>query len=446
MRLLAALAAALVLTGIAFAQPAPQDPVATARHALNLLLAQNYGELRTMFDTTMSSQATEEALRAQVSPQLAELGKAIEIGAPLVQQQQQYKVVIFPIRFASGDFHAIFSVDPQGKIAGMFLRPGKPGAQSAPSAPPVWTPPSYVQSARFRSLAITVGQTWRLPGTLLTPVEPGPLPAVVLVQGSGPHDRDETIGPNKPFRDLAEGLASLGIATLRYDKRTFVYARQMASMHDLTVEQETIEDAVNAVRLLQHQPGVDPRRVFLLGHSLGGYLAPRIAKQDPSIAGLIILAGNARPIPELILEQSRELGATPQQLAQIKQQIAKIQDLQPGQTSSEPIFGAPASYWLDLKNYHPAELAKTLSIPMLFLQGGRDFQVTNTDFDLWKSALQNPDRKGGVAFHYYPDLNHLFMPGQGKSTPAEYEKPGHVSATVVEQIAAWIKAAQEPNR
>jgi dienelactone hydrolase len=258
------------------------------------------------------------------------------------------------------------------------------------------------------------------------------------VQGSGPEDRDETIGPNKPFRDLAEGLASKGIAVLRYDKRTLVYQQKMASMHSWTAEQETIQDAINAARLLQHQPKVEPRHVFVLGHSLGGYLAPRIAKQDPAITGLIILAGNVRPVTEAILEQEKYLGATPQQLAEIQKQIAQIKALKPGQQSAGTILGAPPSYWLDLRNYHPRAVAKSLQIPMLILQGGRDYQVTKTDFDLWKSALAG---KSNVTFHLFPDLNHLFMPGQGKSTPAEYNKAGHVAVRVIEQIAVWVKAS-----
>lgn len=423
---------AAVILGLLFATliPAQSKSVSIARQALNLLLGQDFTSLRQMFDKEMSQKASEEALRSTVAPQLNELGKALNIGAPEVQEQDQYQVVTFPVQFASGGFRVIFTVDPQGKIAGMFLRPGEAAAQTA------WKPPPYAHPDCFHSLAVTVGQTWRLPGTLLTPVGNSPSPGVVLVQGSGPHDRDETIGPNKPFRDLAEGLASLGIAVLRYDKRTLVYGSRIASMQNLTVEQETIEDAINAVSLLAHQPGVNSKRVFLLGHSLGGYLAPRIAKQDPSIAGLIILAGNARPIPELLLEQNRELGASSEQLDQIQQQINRIQKLQPNQTS-ERIFGVPGSYWLDLKKYHPTAVAQTLQIPMLILQGGRDYQVTKTDFDLWKSALA---AKPNVTFHLYPDLNHLFIPGQGKSTPAEYNTPGHVSETIIEQIASWVKA------
>ncbi|HEX7363077.1 MAG TPA: alpha/beta fold hydrolase [Bryobacteraceae bacterium] len=431
MRLFALPVAGLLLAALAPAQLPQAQAAGIARHALNLLLQQDFTALRGTFDQTMKQGLTKQMFDAKVVPQLQALGTAEKIGQPQVYKRGPNDVAVFPIQFAKGHFQIILTINPQGEIAGLFLRPGQPATSAK------WKPPPYDDPARFHSLAVTVGQTWRLPGTLLTPVGQGPFPGVVLVQGSGPGDRDETIGPNKPFRDLAEGLASKGIAVLRYDKRTLVYRQEMMSMHDVTVEQETIQDAINAVRLLQHQPKVKARRVFLLGHSLGGYLAPRIAKQDPGIAGLIILAGNARPVTQLVLMQEKELGAPPQQIAQIEKDIAKIHALKPGQQSSKLIFHAPPSYWLDLRNYHPTAVAKSLRIPMLLLQGGRDYQVTKTDFDLWKSALAG---KPKVTFHLFPDLNHLFMPGEGKSTPAEYYKPGHVSVNVIEQIASWIKA------
>ena len=131
------------------------------------------------------------------------------------------------------------------------------------------------------------------------------MPAVILVHGSGPNDRDETIGANKPFKDLATGLASRGIAVLRYDKRTRVHGAKVAALTDFTVNQEVIEDVIEAVKALRAQPRIDPARVFVLGHSLGGMLVPRIATADPTIAGLIVLAGAARPLEEAIVAQSR---------------------------------------------------------------------------------------------------------------------------------------------
>ncbi len=143
------------------------------------------------------------------------------------------------------------------------------------------------------------------------PVGQGLFPAVVLVHGSGPQDRDETIGPNKPFRDLAWGLATYGIAVLRYEKRTRVYGQKLQQdkklLTSFTVYEETVDDAVSAVALLSQTPGIRPDRIFVLGHSQGGMTIPRVAQKDKQAAGFIIMAGLTRPLEDAILKQNRYL-------------------------------------------------------------------------------------------------------------------------------------------
>jgi len=246
----------------------------------------------------------------------------------------------------------------------------------------------------------------------------------VLVHGSGPLDRDETVGANKPFRDLAEGLASRGIAVLRYEKRTKVYASRMGALKDLTVQQETVEDGVKAAALLRQQPEVASRRVFVLGHSLGGYVAPRIAQQDPRLAGLILLAANVRPLDDVLTDQLQWMGLAGTELEKAKANILRA---------------LPATYTNDLNSYNPAEESRNLTLPMLILQGERDYQVTMKDFNLWKAALAG---RSTATFRSYPALNHLFIAGQGKSVPSEYAQPGHVDGDVIDQIAGWIARAR----
>jgi uncharacterized protein len=274
------------------------------------------------------------------------------------------------------------------------------------------------------------------------PVGPGPFPAVVLVHGSGPNDRDETVEAAKPFRDLAWGLASRGIAVLRYEKRTRQHGARLASAPNFTVREETVDDAVAAAALLRGSEGVDPARVYVLGHSLGAMVVPRIGGQDLKIAGFIVMAGAARPLEDLILEQVTYIASLDgtvseeekKQIEGLRQEVAKVKALQPG--ASGTALGAPASYWLDLKGYKPPEAATALGRPLLVLQGERDYQVTLDNFEAWKKALG--DRKD-VTFKSYPRLNHLFIEGEGKSGPAEYQKPGHVAEAVVADIAGWIK-------
>jgi dienelactone hydrolase len=266
-----------------------------------------------------------------------------------------------------------------------------------------------------------------------------------LVHGSGPNDRDESIGPNKPFKDLAWGLATRGIAVLRYDKRTTVYPKAFLDPENpFTVREESVDDAVAAVGLLRRTPRIDAAQVYVLGHSLGGMLIPRIGVRLPEAAGFIILAGATRGV-DAILDQIRYIAALDgtwseeehKQYSEYQEAAAKIKRLTPeDRLGRQAYMGAFAAYWLDLQDYDPPREARRLQRPLLILQGERDYQVTTEDFRNWKSALEGT---AGVSFKLYSALNHLFMAGKGKSSPAEYQRMGNVNQRVIEDIAAWIR-------
>ena len=322
----------------------------------------------------------------------------------------------------------------------MWFAPNRPAAE--------YKPPTYADPKAFDEREMQVGvDPWILPGTLALPKRDGPLPAVVLVHGSGPNDRDETIGPNKPFRDLAWGLASGGIAVLRYEKRTKEHTSKLvASGSGITVYEETIEDALWAVSLLRATEEIDAEKVFVLGHGLGGMLTPRIGKLDARIAGFVVLAGSTRPLEDLYLEQVSYILSLDgdvseddrKTLDEIQKQVARVKD--PGLSEATPagdlLFGVPAEYWLDLRGYNPPAVAKELEHPMLILQAERDYQVTMACFEGWRKEL---GARQNVQMKVYPKLNHLFIEGEGRSTPSEYANGGNVAEEVVVDIAAWIR-------
>ena len=233
---------------------------------------------------------------------------------------------------------------------------------------------------------------------------------------------------------------------LRYDKRTYVHAARLTPLaKTLTVKEEVIDDALLAVTLLRQNKSIDSRRVFVLGHSLGGMVAPRIAQQNPNIAGLIILAGPTRPLEDLILEQSTYISSLDGLISdknkaeqdKLKAQAARVKDtsLSKDTPASDLPMNVPASYWLDLHAHPPAEVVCKIKQPMLILQGERDYQVTMEDFAGWKKMLA--ERKD-VVLKSYPRLNHLFMEGEKKSRPDEYLKVDHVASQVIDNIAEWI--------
>lgn len=285
-----------------------------------------------------------------------------------------------------------------------------------------------------------------LPGVLTLPAQgTGPWPAVVIVHGSGPGDRDGTVGAAKPYRDLARGLAERGIVVLRYDKRTRVQPMWFAN-RAFTVHDEVVEDAVSAITLLRGQAEVDPRRVHVIGHSLGGHLAPRIAEADGSLASVIVMAGAYRgALVPLMLRQleyiqsvsapgdTAAIAAQRRMVEPLAGRIAALTDADSARTT--PILGAPPAYWLDLDRYDPVKTLRDRTEPVLFLQGERDYQVTPVLLDEFLAALGD---RPGTTVHRFPGLNHLFIAGAGVPRPAEYGIPGHVDGKVMDVIAEWI--------
>ena len=415
------------------------SPSEIGRMALDLLLAGKYPELSAMFSDFLKQTITLDFLERQVAAQMKEFGQPQSVGEAIVALDGPNNLVSFPVHFSNTSIHVQFTLNPSGQVAGMYFRPAdKP-------LPDVWKRPAYSRPDLFASREVTVGsEPWKLGGTLTSPAGKTGAPGIVLVHGPGPNYRDESIFATRIFEDLAEGLASRGYAVLRYEKRTRVYGEKMSET-GYTLEEETVEDAVRAVAALRSQPEADPNRIFVLGHSLGGYAAPRIAERDHKLAGLILLAAPARPIEDVAYDQSdylAHLRGEPSandaaRLAQLKAQAETVKNLSPEAKNPEILLGLPTEWWLNLKGYDPAVEAKKLGIPMLVLQGERDFQVTMKDFTLWKSGLSG---RADVTFHSYPKLNDLFVVGENRSTPAEYHEPGNVAPEVVDDISAWLSA------
>lgn len=271
-------------------------------------------------------------------------------------------------------------------------------------------------------------------------------PLVILVHGSGPNDRDETLGPNKPFRDLAQGLAQQGIVTIRYDKRTFAYQFDSKLMNDsMTLYEETINDAIDAVNVARQFTFIDTSKIFVIGHSQGAICAPKIAELCSKVKGIVIMAAPVTNLVDVLPQQAEYMAllndtisnAEQMQINSMKWFADKIKS--PTLSNKTPkgmLMGISATYWKSILNYNQLETAKKLTLPIFILGGGRDFQVLPKEFTEWQKQLG--DHKN-VTLKSYPKLNHLFLEGEGKPNMKDYEVPGHIPQYVIDDIAKFIK-------
>lgn len=213
-------------------------------------------------------------------------------------------------------------------------------------------------------------------------------PALVLVHGSGPSDKDETIMANKPFRDIAEYLSAKGIAVC-YDKRTKIYGKKMIKQKNsgsMSVKEETIEDAILAANLLRSDIRIDPDKIFVIGHSLGGMLAPRIDAEGGNFAGIIIMAGSLRNLSEIMLSQNEDLigqlnkllqKLAVKQIASLKAKFDAISVMSDDEAQGKKILGNIYAWYFKEMEEHPTiNYLKATPKPILILQGDKDFHVS----------------------------------------------------------------------
>ena len=371
---------------------------------------------------------------------LALLGKAEKIGPAYAAVFKGRDVFRVPCSFSVFPVDLVFVLE-DGMIAGMITDQYTGTKEAAEDE-------AEENHYTEEDLSIPVpALNGELPGTLTIPDGEGPFPVVILVHGSGPNNRNEEVMNVKPFQDLAYGLAEKGIAVYRYDKRTYVYGTEMASDFNVTLMEETVEDAAAAVQIVSQQDKIDSQRVCVLGHSLGAAAIPAISRQlqgeTVKAAGFILMAPPARPLDELMKEQYEFLFSLMPEISEEQQEekeklfseldrLDSLEDL----PEDEQIAGAFVPYWKWLRSYDALKEAGMIDAPCLLLQGEEDYQVTMQDFDLWKEAIGNRPNWKMIS---YPGLVHVFVSGTKSEGTSVYLKDEHVDSQVISDIAAFVK-------
>jgi dienelactone hydrolase len=407
------------------------------------LAAGKFENVSARFDARLEKDLPPAKLSALWREMLAKAGPFRKVtAAEVTAKPGGYHAVAMTCAFEhvpQGD--ALVTLDGGGRIAGLYFGP-RPTEEAKQ-----WGVPGYAAPERFQEVPVTVTTgPWHLPGTLTLPKASGPFPAAVLVPGSPPVDQDETIGPNKIFKDLAWGLASRGVAVLRYTKRTCQFGAGLGGgfASSFSVREEVADDARAALALLAARPDVDRRRTYLVGHSLGGLAATLVAAEDPRASGVVLVGTPASDLVTLLLERAEAAGpggkAPGADASSLVQSLKKIRsgEADPGGTIDIAGGRTPAGYFLELRNYEPGPAAAKLKIPTLVLLAGHDSQVPPKEAERWKKELTG---KKDATLKVYPGLFHLFMPStstEAGDTPADWGRPAHVSREAVDDVASWI--------
>ena len=447
-RLLAGLTAALLLLAAGCASPSQSSSPdgASASYDADALKTRSTAYLADFregaFDSFYADVSDElmkalprDTFTAQLDTVFAQAGELEETLSQDFTEQDGYSVVVITERHAVKNLAARFVYDSEGKVGGIFFQFVADKDLPEPQ-----------NTEDFEEIPVKVGYNeQKLDGLLTLPKGVERPPVVILVQGSGPSDMDESVGaaPNRPFADLAHGLAAEGIATMRFNKRTYSYPNDVPP----TIQGEMLLDVQDAIRQAAADERLDSGRIYVLGHSLGGMMAPEIAKENPQVRGIIVMAGSLRRLEDIMLDQSK--AALDQQtalsetdkaaaLAEVETGVAKVKALGPDDAGTT-VLGVPADYWLSLNAIDSAAVVRSLTLPMLILQGDKDFQVSpSADYPQWQDALAGRDT---VTFHLYPGLSHLFMPSVSDVIDVSaYDAPAHVDAGVIADIAAWVHA------
>lgn len=339
-----------------------------------------------------------------------------------------------------------------GKTGYVALRPGFRRGEMRVERPKV----PRLDGVAETELTIEGRPGWAVPATLSLPAKrDGRIAAVVLIPGGGALDRDGTVERLAFGRDFAWGLAAEGIAVLRWEKRSRAHADRMMSTRQ-TLGTDLVEDAVAAVRIALARPEIDPARVYLAGHGLGGFALPEVLAKFPTLAGAILLGAPSRPI-DVVAEAREEhlarafgvpVSEAEKRRTALRAQFARIRsgDAKDGELS----FGAPASWWRDLLGRKPAEQLAADPRPVIALRGTKDFESWPEDMALWREAARSAGktnfRGGPVA-----GVNHHFVvPPYGTSDGRDYQADRRVDPQLFRMVSDWIRrggklATDEPD-
>ncbi len=409
------------------------DASKKAQEAIYLFRQQKFEGLMLRMSPEMKRYLDVEKLQGFWDGLEMQMGAVKSVGETKVKMRDTLAITQTIIQFEKQKIGFKLVYDKDAKICGMFLE----------AATPKYTPAAYVDAAGFYEIKRKLPDPkFPAEGIVTIPNKKQHIPVVIIVGGSGPTDKDLTIGPNRIYKDLAWGLANKGIASYRYDKRTKEFGSAFAKNNKATVKEEYLLDLMGAIEIVKKIPELDTNQIYILGHSEGGYLLPYFEQNIQHIAGYISFAGAYSNMADLIFMQLNYLqaNAPKSQKSEYNAFIAKAIYMRDKINASSPEDSLPSginpNYVIFLNQLSPKLIGSNLmQKKILFLQGGRDYQVPPSEMELWRTLLKENSQ---AQFELFSNLNHLGLPGKGPSLPAEYEEAENVPAELIDKVVNFI--------
>lgn len=309
--------------------------------------------------------------------------------------------------------------------------------------PSAYTLPEYADPDAYgeRELSIDADGV-ELGGTLTVPAESnGPVPGVVLVQGAGIFTRDVEFGPNKFHRDLATGLASMGIASYRFDRRPHATSLPPAQRD---IDALFVDDAVTACEALADHEAVDTDRINVAGHSVGGEVAPRIAAHYEQLDGIVLLdasslsPGQRASMSREALQDADWYTEKEKQFIESKQQAKEQLSETDFDDEARNVAGRSGAYWNSLLEYDPLDTATNVSTDIFVIQNGRTLAPATSSFELWQETLDG----SRAQFQLFESHNHYHQSGNEESLPSAIGRlHDNVARDTVSAVADWVSSA-----
>lgn len=420
-----------------------------ALSCVEALKSKNYAQASKRFDSEMRKEISLTMLENFWKQFLAKAGGEIYEVDNIIRDEHNTYYWVYPSYKGKKDrWQFRIGFDDDDSIAAFHIDRYIPPPQKNS-----WKLPNYVaaDSVTERQFVINKGKDYETTAYLTIPTWKTKAPCLIFVHDAGPWDKDASRYSNKPFFDLAWGLATHGIASVRIDKRTYVHYKKIAEKKEaISAKFDTEEDIYEIIHQLLTRKDIDSEHLFLIGQGVGANICPRIIQNSNVIKGAVLLAPYGRPLEDALMEEIEyvmkldtlsKYENKKKAIEKLKQQVKNVKSptlTLLSRTEDLPLE-TPASYWLDLKNYDCFSILKKTNVPALILRGERDYRTSQIDFDLWKKQLYHSmSHQERYTFISYPLLNNIFMIGEEKSTPLEYHEPKNVSKQVVDDISKWV--------